>query len=108
MGGHPDLRRDQSPADGVARQVDAVAHPELLEDVRSMAVDGLAADEEHAGDLIARVPLGDELDHLELTWRERIQGGRVAVEVLTHQGGHGSGIEERLRRRGTADRDGPD
>jgi hypothetical protein len=39
-----------------------------------VAVDGLAADHEQLGDLVARVSLGDELEHLELA-----RGQRIAV-----------------------------
>src|SRR3954470_4936521 len=76
---YPPLRRDQPSPDGVAREVDPVAHLELLEDVRPMAVDGLAADDQHRGDLVARVPFGDQLEDLELARGQRIQSGRLAV-----------------------------
>jgi hypothetical protein len=36
---------DESAADGVAGQLDAVVHVELLEDVRAVALDGLRADD---------------------------------------------------------------
>src|SRR5436309_2056864 len=91
------LWRDQPTPDRVAREVDAVAHLELLEDVGPVPVDGLAADDEHSRDLVAGVALGDELDHLELAWRERVQRSRVAglraVEEVAHECAHGTGVE---------------
>lgn len=57
---------DQAAPDRVARYVHAVPHPELVEDVRAVPVDGLAADREQRGDLVAGLSLGDELEHLEL------------------------------------------
>ena len=43
---------DQAAADRVAREFDAVAHAELVEDVLPMALDDLDADEERARDLL--------------------------------------------------------
>jgi len=50
---------DEAPSDRVTRQVDPVADPELLEDVRAVALDRLLADHEDLGDLLAGVSLGD-------------------------------------------------
>src|SRR3954451_3609742 len=66
------LRVDEAAADGVARERDAVAEAELLEDVRSVAFHGLLADREHLPDLTARVAFGDQLDDLGLARRERV------------------------------------
>src|SRR4051812_46541415 len=41
-------RLDEAAADRVTRELDPVAHPELLEDVRAVALDGLLADGQHA------------------------------------------------------------
>src|SRR3954447_11561649 len=86
--------------DRVARQLHAVAHAELLEHVRAMAVDGLLADEEHLRDLLARVPLGDQLHDLELTRREWVVGYLVApagtVEVVADERLNRRRVEERL------------
>jgi len=48
-----------------------------------VALDGLLADDEDLADLAARVPLGDELDHLGLARGERVgrRGGVRALEV---------------------------
>ena len=77
---------DEPAPDGVAGQLDAVAHAELLEHVGAVAIDRLLADEELLGDLLARHALRDQLDDLELTRAERILGGRLAtagaVEVV--------------------------
>ncbi len=54
------LGDDESPADGVAGELDPVVHPQLLEDVRPVALDCLAADHERLGDLLVRVGLRDE------------------------------------------------
>src|SRR5215212_7768748 len=98
--GTPASWRDEAAADRVARQVDAVAHAELLEDVRPVAVDRLAADDQHLRDLVARVALRDELDHFDLARGQRVQRGRLtaprAVEIIAHERADGSGIQERL------------
>ena len=67
------LGLDEPAADRVAGQLDAVAHAELLEDVRPVALDGLLADHERLGDLVAGVPLGDQLDDLELARGQRVR-----------------------------------
>src|SRR3954447_23762623 len=94
------LRRDQSAPDRVAREIHAIAHLELLEDVRAVAIDRLAADYEHARDLVAGVPLGDELDDLDLARRQRVERLSVpapgAIQIVTHQRADGSGVEEGL------------
>src|SRR3954454_24843281 len=45
------LGLDQPAPDRVPRQLDTVAHAELVEDVLAVAVDGLDADEQGVGDL---------------------------------------------------------
>ena len=79
--GEDTIRRsetDEAAADRVARELDAVAHAELLEDVRAVALDRLLADEQHLGDLLVGVRLGDELDDLLLARGERVVGRRLA------------------------------
>ena len=63
------LRHDEAAPDGVAGELHAVSHAQLLEHVRAVAVDGLLADEELLGDLLASKPLSDQLDDLELARR---------------------------------------
>ena len=46
------LGLDQSAADRVARELDPIAHAELVEDVLTVTLDGLDADEERVGDLL--------------------------------------------------------
>ena len=65
-------RLDQPAPDRVAGQLHSVAHPELLEDVAAMVLDRLLADDESVGDLVARMPLGHELDDLQLARGERV------------------------------------
>src|SRR4051794_29504570 len=72
------LRLDEPSADGVAGELDAIAHPELLEDVRSVALHGLLRDEQHRGDVVVRVSLGDQLDDLLLARREQLPVRRLA------------------------------
>ena len=67
------LRLDQAAADRVAGQLDAVAHAELVEDVLPVALDGLDADHELLGDLLRRVRLGDQLQHLQLARRQDVE-----------------------------------
>src|SRR4051812_4953624 len=73
------LRFDQSAPDRVADELDAVAHPELGEDVRAVALDGLLAQHEVGGDLARRAGLGDQLDDLDLARRERVVRRRLAA-----------------------------
>src|SRR5690242_17080084 len=61
----PMLRLDQPAADGVARQLDAIAHAELVEDVLPVSLHGLDADHQLLGDLLRRIGLGDQLQHLQ-------------------------------------------
>src|SRR3954451_6189564 len=86
--------------DRIPRELDAVAHPELLEDVRAVALDRLLADDEHLRDLVVGVRLGDELDDLLLAWRERVARRRLpparALEVLAHERAHRAGVQKRL------------
>jgi hypothetical protein len=65
-------RLDEAAPDGVARELDAVAHAELLEHVRAVTLDGLLTDHEGLGDLPVVVSLGDQLDHLQLARGEGI------------------------------------
>src|SRR5262245_8265169 len=72
MGATPHLRLDEPPPDRVARELDTVAHAELAEDVGAVALHRLEADDEHRRDLLRRVPLGDQLQHLELARGQRL------------------------------------
>src|SRR5919202_2569264 len=99
---------DEPAADRVARQLDAVAHAELLEDVGPVRLDGLLADRQQLGDLAVRVALGDELDDLLLARGERVLGdllaGPRASDVVAHERALGAGVEERLAAHGRAAR----
>src|SRR5215212_6710315 len=101
-----DSRRDEAAPDRVAREVHAIAHPELLEDVGPVPVDGLAADHEHLRDLVARVTLGDKLDDLDLARSQGIQragfAAARAVEIVAHQRADGAGVQEGLTAHGRA------
>ena len=99
--GSPSATRLHQPAPNrVPRQLDPVVHPELVEDVRAVAVDGLLADHERVGDLPGAVALGDQLDDLLLARRERVLADRLLVASLTQvvadQVGHRARIDERL------------
>src|SRR4029079_10585372 len=91
---------DEAAADRVPRQLDAVAHAELLEDVRAMALDGLLADRQLGGDLAVDHPLGDQLDDLELAGGEQVLRDRTALagalEVLPGDRPDLPRVEERL------------
>ena len=93
-------RLDQSAPDGVADELHAVAHAELGEDVRAVALDRLLAQHELAGDLARRPRLGDELDDLHLARGERVVGRRLAaagaLDEVAHQRAHGARVQERL------------
>ena len=86
--------------DRVPGQLDAISHPQLLEDVRAVALDRLLADHQDLGDLLARVALGDQLDHLLLTRGERILRRRLTVarprEIISDDRRDRRRIEERL------------
>src|SRR5690349_1654587 len=51
---------DEAAADRVAGELHPVAHAELLEDVRAVALDRLLGDEQQLADLLVGVRLGDE------------------------------------------------
>src|SRR5262249_53551037 len=65
-------RIDEAVADRVASELHTVTHPELLEDVRTVAIDGLLADDERLGNLPVGVALGHELDHFGLSGGQRV------------------------------------
>ena len=70
-----------------------------------MALDGLDADEERARDLLRRVRLGDQLEHLELARRQHVElllAPTAALDVVAHERGHGGGIEKRVAPHGGA------
>src|SRR5215208_5293440 len=83
-------RLHQSAPDRVARQLDAVAHLKLLEDVRSVTIDGLVADDQSLGDLLAGQALGNQLHHIQLARGERILGPLLprlrSLQVVAHKG----------------------
>src|SRR4051794_16237807 len=87
------LRLDEPAADRVPRELDAVVHAELLEDVRPVPCDRLLADVQLVGDLVVGVRLGDELDDLELPRGERVGPRRLAaagaLEMLANDGPDG-------------------
>src|SRR4051812_6618920 len=90
------LGLDQPAPDGVARQLDAVAHAELLQDVGAVPLHGLHADHERGRDLLRAVRLGDQLQHLVLARRERVELAALAAALheAAHQRGHGRRVEE--------------
>src|ERR671911_2673419 len=99
MGAHPHtrgirygLRLDEAAPDRIARQLHAVAHTELREDVLAVAVHRTPADAELERDPVARPRLGDQLQDLELARGERV-ARRFSlrpgpVEVVTNQSGY--------------------
>ena len=74
--------------------------PSLLEDVGAVALDGLDAEHERRGDLLRAVSLSDQLEHLELAWRERLEvlslRSSARVDDVADQRVDGGGVEERL------------
>src|SRR4051812_21232647 len=78
------LRLDEAAPDRVARKLDAVAHPQLLEDVRAVALDGLLGDVQHPGDLVVGVRLGDQLHDLLLPGGEQLAGRRLSRSRALH------------------------
>src|SRR5262249_20560956 len=92
------LGEDEAAADRVARQLDAVAHAELLEDVLAVALDRLDADHELRGDLLRRVGLGDQLQHLKLARGEHIGLGvlwEAPLDVVANERCDRRGVQER-------------
>src|SRR6185312_7777528 len=90
---------DEAAANGVARQLDPVAHPQLVQDVLAVALHRLDADHELLRDLLRGVGLGDQLEHLQLAGSEDVQllGVRpAAIDVVTHERGDRRRVEERL------------
>src|ERR671910_3513699 len=83
---------DESAPDRVTRELDAIAHAELFEDVGAVALDGFDADDEDLGDLLGAVRLGDQLQHFELPRRQdlaRLFAVACLLEVVADQGGDG-------------------
>src|SRR5581483_11184325 len=77
------LRLNQPVADRITRELDAVAHSQLLEDVGAVTLDRLETDHEHLGDLLVGVALGDELHHLLLTRTERVfTNGQILARAV--------------------------
>src|SRR3954449_13435703 len=81
------LRLDEAAANGVARELDAIPHTQLLEDVGAVTLDGLDADHQLLSNLLVRVCLRDELEHLELARRQHVEplGRRASLDVLAHE-----------------------
>src|SRR5919201_866742 len=96
MGLRPHLRLDQAAADRVAGQLDAVAHPQLVEDVLTVSLHRLHADHELLGDLLRRVRLGDQLQHLELARRQDLEVVVPALDDVLDEARDRRGVEERL------------
>src|ERR671914_1683619 len=94
------LRLRQAAADGVASQVHPVAHPQLVEDVRAVALDGLVADNQQRCDLPARVALGDQLDDLGLACGQRVLRELLALrrtlQVVPDERLHRARVDEGL------------
>ena len=99
------IKLHQPAPDRVAREIDAIAHPELLEDVAAVVLDGLLADHELPGRSLRSCALGDELDDLDLARGERVARQR------SRRGSRGRGSRGSARRRppgrGTARRASP-
>src|SRR4051794_25538238 len=83
---------DEADANGVAGQVDPIAQTQLLEQVRAVPVDGLLADAQHRGDLLAAVALRDQLQHLSFAFGQRACVRPVprsrALDALAHRLGY--------------------
>src|SRR5918999_6237647 len=94
------LRLRQAAADGVASQVHPVAHPQLVEDVRAVALDGLVADHQQRCDLPARVALGAQLDDLGLACGQRVLRKLLALrrtlQVVPDERLHRARVDEGL------------
>src|SRR5438034_5963441 len=60
----------------VADEAGGVRRVELLQDPGPVGLDGLGADPEELRDLLRRLALGDELQHLAFPRRQRIGGQR--------------------------------
>jgi hypothetical protein len=76
------LGLDQAAADGVAGELDAVAHSELLEDVLAVSLDRFHADHELLRDLLRGVGLGDQLQYLQLARGEDVELFLVGAAAL--------------------------
>src|SRR5215207_6586052 len=55
-------RGNEPASDGVTGELDAVAHAELLEDVRAVPFHGLFRDVQKLGDLVVGMGFGDEFE----------------------------------------------
>src|SRR3954452_20031217 len=66
------LRLGETPADRIAHELHAIAHAELAQQVGPVRLDGLLGQVQRLGDLLVRVGLGDQLEHLLLARGERL------------------------------------
>src|SRR5438445_13739026 len=64
---------DEPHLDGVAHQPRHAMNAEALHELGAVRLDGLQRHLEAAGDLLVGMPLGDELQHLALAWREYLE-----------------------------------
>jgi hypothetical protein len=98
------VRVDQAPAYRVARELNAIVHAELVEDVCAVVLDRLGTDDEGFGDLLGGVRLGDQFEHLGLAGGKRVYGelvsGCCACETVLDQRCGGVGVEEGLAAHG--------
>src|SRR5438445_9753870 len=65
---------DQATADGVADEPGGLVDAGLFHDPCPVGLRGLDADPQELGDLLRRLALGDELQHLALAGRQRVRG----------------------------------
>src|SRR5262249_29266631 len=81
-------RRPRQPvAEGVHHEPHPIPHPELLEDVREVGLDGALADAERDPDFLVLVAGGDQAHYLELALGETV--------LVARRGGAGSRPEVR-------------
>src|SRR4051812_15684244 len=73
------LRLGQTTSDRVTHELDAVAHPELAQQVRPVRLDGLLRQVQRLGDLLVRVGLSDQLQDFLLARRQRLLRARGRV-----------------------------
>src|SRR4051794_6499123 len=81
------LGLDEALADRVADELDAVAHPELAQDVRAVRLHRLLRQVQRLRDRLVRVRLGDQLEDLLLARRQWLgRPADVAGDPLADHG----------------------
>src|SRR5712692_2666520 len=60
--------REQAESTGARHRLNAVIHPQFLEDVGHMAFDGIQGNHQHLSNLLVRVTACDQMEHFQFAF----------------------------------------